>query len=243
MAVCYNEIVPNGTVLKGSEHMRPQTDKSERKALLRASSLFGTMSEESERFLLALESREFSAGDVIAGDGGPFELGFLLSGKASIFGKNGAGKVLLNLAAKGDVFNAATVFFADNESVSTVVAKTRCEVLFISRERLEKLIGSDLAIASAYIALLSEKIYFLNRKIVAFTAKRADAALAGFLLDRLADGETMTVNMSRLASVLDIGRTTLYRAVDMLTEEVAIAYDGKEMKILSRELLEKRFNQ
>ena len=78
---------------------------------------------------------------------------------------------------------------------------------------------------------------------MAFTAKRADAALAGFLLDRLADGETMTVNMSRLASVLDIGRTTLYRAVDMLTEEGAIAYDGKEMKILSRELLEKRFNQ
>ena len=123
-----------------------------------------------------------------------------------------------------------------------VVADVGCDHAYLSIYLIKEGI-CDLAIASAYIALLSEKIYFLNRKIVAFTAKRADAALAGFLLDRLADGETMTVNMSRLASVLDIGRTTLYRAVDMLTEEGAIAYDGKEMKILSRELLEKRFNQ
>ena len=154
-----------------------------------------------------------------------------------------SGKVLLNLVEKGDVFNAAAVFFSEGDAFGTVVAKTKCEILFISRERLEKLIEGDFAIASAYISLLSEKIHFLNRKIAAFTARRADAALAGFLMDRLADGETMTVNMSRLASALDIGRTTLYRAMDMLAGEGAIAYDGKEIKILSRELLEKRFNQ
>lgn len=223
--------------------MRSQTDHSEKAELLRATALFEKMNAESEQALLSLAVREFSAGEVIAENGVSPSLGLVISGKASIFGKNNAGKVLLNLVEKGDVFNAAAVFFSEGDAFGTVVAKTKCEILFISRERLEKLIEGDFAIASAYISLLSEKIHFLNRKIAAFTARRADAALAGFLLDRPADGETMTVNVSRLASALDIGRTTLYRAMDMLAGEGAIAYDGKEIKILSRELLEKRFNQ
>lgn len=223
--------------------MRSQMNHGEKAELLRATALFEKMSAESERMLLSLDTREFSAGEMIAEDGAVPALGLMISGKASIFGKNNAGKVLLNLVEKGDVFNAAAVFFSEGDAFGTVVAKTKCEVLFITRARLEKLIEGDFAIASAYISLLSEKIHFLNRKIAAFTARRADAALAGFLLDRLADGETVTVNMSRLASALDIGRTTLYRAMDMLAEEGAIAYDGKEIKILSRELLEKRFNQ
>lgn len=224
--------------------MRSQMDHNEKAELFRATALFEKMSAESEQILLSLATREFSAGEVIEEDGtSPSPLGLMISGKASIFGKNNAGKVLLNLVEKGDVFNAAAVFFSEGDAFGTVVAKTKCEVLFISRERLEKLIEGDFAIASAYISLLSEKIHLLNRKIAAFTARRADAALAGFLLNRSAVGETVTVNMSRLASTLDIGRTTLYRAVDMLAEEGAIAYDGKEIKILSRELLEKRFNQ
>ncbi len=199
------------------------------------------MNEESEKMLLSIKPRDYNAGDVIAGEDDARALGLVLSGKASIFGKSGADRVLLNLVGTADVFNAATVFFPEKETVSTVIAKTKCRVLFISRECLETIIKNDFVVASAYIALLSGKIYFLNRKIIAFTAKRADAALAGFLLDTVPDGEPFTVNMSRLARVLDIGRTTLYRAMDMLTEDGSITYDGKEIRILNRKQLEMRY--
>ena len=77
--------------------MRSQTDHSEKAELLRATALFEKMNAESEQALLSLAVREFSAGEVIAENGVSPSLGLVISGKASIFGKNNAGKVLLNL--------------------------------------------------------------------------------------------------------------------------------------------------
>jgi CRP-like cAMP-binding protein len=146
----------------------------------------------------------------------------------------------LNHLGPSDIFGAATVFFSEREAVSTVSAQTKCRILFIERSVLEKVMKNDFAVSSAYIAFLSERICFLNRKITGFTAKSADAALAGYLLRAVGDTGVLTVNMSRMASILGIGRTTLYRAVDTLEQEGAIAYDGKKMRVLDREALERK---
>ncbi len=174
---------------------------------------------------------------MIAHENGEATLGILLMGKASIYGRDSGRRVLLNRIGKASVFDAATVFFGEKGIVSTVIAKTKCEVLFIERAVLETIIKSDPAVAHDYILFLSDKICFLNRKIIAFTAKNADAALAGYLLGQEA-GDVISLNMSRLASTLDIGRTTLYRAVEALEKMGAVAYDGREMRILDREKLE-----
>ena len=157
-----------------------------------------------------------------------------------VYGKGRDKQVLLNRLGESDIFGAATVFFSEREAVSTVFAKTKCRILFIERSVLETVMKNDFAVASAYIAFLSEKICFLNRKISGFTAKSADSALAGYLLRSADENGELAVNMSRIASTLDIGRTTLYRAVDVLKAEGAIAYDGKKMQILDRKILEQR---
>jgi hypothetical protein len=105
---------------------------------------------------------------------------------------------------------------------------------------LETIIGNDANVAHDYIIFLSDKICFLNRKIIAFTAKNADAALAGFLLEGAGAEDTVSLNMTRVASTLDIGRTTLYRAMDALMRDGCIAYDGREIRILDREKLRSR---
>ena len=211
--------------------------------ILRKTAIFRNMSAETEAVLEILQEDVFSAGARIV-DAQDFEsfrgLGVLLSGKACVFGKNREEEVLLNRLNEADVFGAATVFFREKEAVSTVTAKTKCRILFIERSLLEKIMENDFAVASAYIAFLSERVYFLNRKIIGFTAKSADCALADYVL-RAVDAEgSLTVNMSRLASSLDIGRTTLYRVLEILCDEGALAYDGKKIRILNRELLEKR---
>ena len=104
---------------------------------------------------------------------------------------------------------------------------------------LKTIIRNDFSVASAYIAFLSGKIEFLNRKIIAFTAKSADAALAGYLLEN-GSADAVPANMSRLAATLGVGRTTLYRAVDALVRVGCIAYDGKEIRILDRDALKGR---
>ena len=221
--------------------MNGETGREKRAAVLRACPIFSEMSPETEALLCGLAETAFSAGDVIAGGADGFPgIGIMLSGKASIYGRDSGRRVLLNRIAVSDVFGAATVFFSQEKSVSTVTATAKCRVLFIDRAMLETIIRNDFSVASAYIAFLSGKIEFLNRKIIAFTAKSADAALAGFLLENGGETDAVPANMSRLAATLGVGRTTLYRAVDALVHGGCIAYDGKEIRILDREALKKR---
>ncbi|MBR6743941.1 MAG: Crp/Fnr family transcriptional regulator [Clostridia bacterium] len=223
--------------------MLSKKERECRERVLRGTAVFAEMSAETEAVLGALEETSFSAGETIvdAENYGSFRgLGVLLSGKACVYGKGSDKHILLNRLGASDVFGAATVFFSEREAVSTVCAQTKCRILFIERSVLETIIRNDFAVASAYIAFLSERIFFLNRKITGFTAKRADAALAGYLLRAADENGELSVNMSRIASSLDIGRTTLYRAVDMLKLEGAIAHDGKKMRILDRSLLERK---
>lgn len=207
---------------------------------LRETRIFRNMSEKTEELLLSLSENEFAAGDMIADGAENASLGVLLSGKAAIYGRDSGKRVLLNRIEKASVFDAATVFFSERGTVSAVVAKTKCRVLFIERSILETIIEGDPNVAHDYIIFLSDKICFLNRKIIAFTAKNADAALARFLLDSAEKRDIVSVNMTRIASTLDIGRTTLYRAVDALEKDGCIAYDGRAMRLLDREKLESK---
>lgn len=207
---------------------------------LRQTILFRHMSDKTQERLLSLREEEFAAGDTIAHGDGTASLGILLSGKALIYGRDSGKRVLLNRVEKGSVFDAASVFFSEMGPVSTVIAKTKCRALFIERAVLENIIASDASVAHDYIIFLSDKICFLNRKIIAFTAKNADAALAAFLLDSAENQNALTLNMTRLASTLDIGRTTLYRAVDALERDGCILYDGRELRILDREKLKSK---
>ena len=229
--------------MKAGDEMLSKKEKEGKTEILRNTDIFADMSEETESVLCTLPETVFSAGETIV-DAEDFDsfrgLGVLLSGKACVYGKGRDKQVLLNRLGESDIFGAATVFFSEREAVSTVSAKTKCRILFIERSVLETIMKNDFAVASAYIAFLSEKICFLNRKISGFTAKSADSALAGYLLRAADENGELAVNMSRIASTLDIGRTTLYRAVDLLKAEGAIAYDGKKMRILEREILEQR---
>jgi CRP-like cAMP-binding protein len=229
--------------VKVGEGMLSKKENESKALILRKTDIFANMSDETEKTLAALDETAFSAGETIvnADDFNSFKgLGVLLSGKAIVYGKGSDRPVLLNRLEEADVFGAATVFFSEKEAVSTVSAKTKCRILFIERETLETVMKNDFAVASAYISFLSEKICFLNRKIMGFTAKSADSALAGHLLRSADNNGELAVNMSRVASTLGIGRTTLYRAVELLKADGAIAYDGKKMRILDRELLAQR---
>ena len=171
--------------MKVGEGMLPKKASESMGEALRRTAIFAQMSEETEKTLSALGETVFSAGDMIV-DAEDFDsfrgLGVMLAGKASVYGKGNDRHVLLNRLGPSDIFGAATVFFSEREAVSTVSAQTKCRILFIERSVLEKVMKNDFAVSSAYIAFLSERICFLNRKITGFTAKSADAALAGYLI-------------------------------------------------------------
>jgi DNA-binding IclR family transcriptional regulator len=81
---------------------------------------------------------------------------------------------------------------------------------------------------------------YLNKKITVFTAGSAERKLACFMLDHIS-GNTFTppTSMKRLSDMLGIGRASLYRAIDSLTECGAITEKTKDGMTVNIEKLKK----
>lgn len=211
---------------------------SEKKILsaLRLSAVFSDASDETLRRMTSCSSENFRAGELIySADSFEKSLGIIISGKVEVFGENENKRVRLNSLSKGDVFGAAALFGKGECYVSTVISKTASEVLFVSEGGMKEIIVSDPAVSLAYIAFLSDRIRFLNKKISAFTAKSADAAVAAALLSE--ERESFELNVSRLSKRLGIGRTSVYRSLELLEKSGAIGYSGGTVTILSKEIL------
>ncbi len=165
-------------------------------------------------------------------------LGVLLSGKASAFCTDG-GKGSIKTFFAGDLFGAAGAFCkSGNEPFSKILAITSCQVFFVTREGIEKLLFSNPGRALAYISFLSDRVAFLNRRISTFTGGDALARVARYLLDTADENMVCkNINFSSLAKSLDISRASLYRAKNELTEIKAISADKKDVTILNPDAL------
>ncbi len=167
-------------------------------------------------------------------------LGVVLSGKMLILSADETRSVVLRSITKNDVFGAASLFGERSTPLSRFKAKSACELLFLDRDAVHGLLRADATFMDAYLRLLANRIDFLNGKIRAFTAGSAERRLALWLADHADDGAVCDVNFMMLADILDIGRATLYRALDKLEKEKLICRNGRNISIPSLEdLLQK----
>jgi len=172
----------------------------------------------------------------------PGALGIIISGKLRVMSADGSG-VLMNTLGVGDVFGAATVFLGKNE-VSDIFAVAKSSVLFVSRDVLEEIFRNDVNVAISYSEFLSQKIEFLNKKIIAFTAPKSENAMAGYILDTSCGKREFKLNCSAASSKLGIGRTTVYRSLRSLENEGLIeCADGKIIIIDEEKLSLRRKNK
>ena len=178
--------------------------------------------------------------------------------------------VLLNTLGPGEVFGIAGLFAAEGEegngAVTEIVAASNSEIWFIDVETVRQMIRENPDFAESYIAYLSRKVRFLNRRIADFTA--ADAEMkTGRYLEQLCRGicadahgavsvsnqrerdlnedggnnfvPSFKINMSRLARTLDIGRASLYRALDSLEIAGNIRRSEGRVEIIDCEALKR----
>ena len=193
----------------------------EMKEHFRASFLFAGLG----RVDSALEDELFAKTEFFAKDTCVYEshrfrsaLGVIVSGKVRITTSDEENRLVLRDMAEGETFGAAALFGAGECYVSKIYAKSACAVVFIDEATLEKLFALYPASARNYIAFLSSKIRYLNRKISELSLHGADARLIGYMREHSgADGRVdMPKSMSLLAKTLGIGRTSLYRALEKL---------------------------
>lgn len=208
-----------------------------------AHSLFlfrGMESDSVEKLLRCLESIdgafreiEFSSGDVIS-DGG--EICCIISGSADIKAAPNSDAILRRVTA-GDTFGAGMLYTDDSFSPTVAVARTKCLVLFVPKKTVDILIGESPEVAKNYIAFLSDKIAFLNRRILAFSAGDTESKLAVYLYQISGEGrncEDIPVgdSFTTVAKKLNMGRASLYRTLDSFERDGLIQRDGTKISIL-----------
>lgn len=148
-------------------------------------------------------------------------LGVIVNGTVRISTSAEDNRVILRDMSAGETFGAAALFGAGECYVSKIHAKSACAVVFIKEATLEKLFSLYPEAAKNYIAFLSSKIRYLNRKIAELSLHGAGARLLGYMKEHAREnGEVdMPVSMSTFAKTLGIGRSSLYRALEKLEED------------------------
>ncbi len=210
-------------------------DNGEITVLLKKHPIFSSLS---DKTLLKIASDErcktasASDGEEISANG--LGLFLITSGSVLVFRKGCGLPVLLQRLEKGKVFGAASLFGNESEDVTILRAEDDASVFFLPIELITELVREDSAFAMSYIAFLSGKIRFLNRRMSELSAPSVTQKLAAFLL-REENGIAQT--KVKLASALGIGRASLYRALDELTEMGLISVEGKSVTVIDRKSL------
>ncbi len=184
----------------------------------------------------------FETGEtIVSPDDDERRIGVILTGNAKVRSADGEKNVLLRTMSVGEVFGVANLFDREARFVSRIIAGRTCRIYFVSRGAVEKLLLSDKGFLFAYIEFLSGRIRFLNRKIMFYTSGSAERRLALYLNSFGTDRVTPDLPMNALAELLDIGRASLYRAVDRLVEDGFVERDGGLFVLRDSEKMLKKY--
>ncbi len=155
-------------------------------------------------------------------------IGFLISGSAAIKRCNKDRAVTIRNLKQGDIFGSASLFGKWDNDLSRIVANSKCQVCYLSEEDFKALILGVPQIAFTYIAYLTDRIRFLNRKLDTFTAGSTESKLYEFLQSLPCENGVITIDfgMAELARRLKIGRTSLYRGLEALEKNGLIERNG-----------------
>ena len=179
----------------------------------------------------------FKKGEVIySADKFSNSLGFICQGKAFAVTNNGEG-VFMKSFESGTCFGAAAIFGGGEKYVSTVIAKTDIEVLFISEEALNDIFLLYPKTAVNYISFLSDKVRFLNKKLSMLSCSNAEDTVLKYL-NSVKDSEnyaSIPKNMTLFSKMLGIGRATLYRTLDSLEASNRISRENNKIKVINNE--------
>ncbi len=151
---------------------------------------------------------------------------------------------LLRTMEAGSVFGVHCVFSADVSPQSHIVAQKSCHVLLIPCALWEKILAAHPATMASYIRFLTQRIQFLNRKICFLTAGSAERRLALYLLSEIPEENvpvTLDISVVSLADLLNLGRASLYRAMDQLSTDGFLVRNGREYRLLMRNELSSHY--
>ena len=167
-------------------------------------------------------------------------LGILVSGSVQVSKETmGGHRLAISRLGRGDVFGAAAIFNDMDSFATTLTALQDCTVNYFPESLIRRMMTEDFTIAENYIRYQSGRIRFLSSKIDGLSAGSAENRLAKYLLENTTDSGTVAASMTELAEMLNIGRASLYRAIDALCQSGAVKKEGRKLIVTDKENLKK----
>ena len=161
-------------------------------------------------------------------------LAIVINGKATVKRQNDIGdSITIRTILSDELFGSASIFGNWKDGMSSVIAESDGKILYISEEKFCEILIRYPIISINYIAYLSDRIRFLNRKLDAFTAKSTEERLYEYLLSQSdIDGNiNLSFGMAELARRLNVGRTSIYRDISTLESKKLLTRSGHNFKI------------
>lgn len=161
-------------------------------------------------------------------------LGLLVSGSAKVKRVNElGGSVTVRNLQKGEMFGCVSVFGNWQEGSSSIIADTNCTCRYIAEQDFEKLLKTVPQTALNYIAYLTNKLRFLNRRLDTFSTDSADQRVYEYLLSAADENGkvVLKISMAELARRLKLGRTSLYRSLNSLENSGMLKREGSVIYI------------
>ena len=190
-----------------------------------------------------IELKTYPASQTIISRQNNLQIFAIVSGTVQILSQNESHKVILKTSGAGTIFGVANIFTKDALFPSTVIAKKQTTVLIISHSVFVNMLKSEASLMNNYLEFLSNKIIYLNKKISSYTAGNNESKLLYFLNENEIDGTVaLDMSLSDIAIMLNMGRASLYRALDKLEAENLIKRNGKTINILNKQNFKKYIN-
>lgn len=203
---------------------------------------------QAQLFENSLFIRQFKKGEFIhRGLSAPEHIMYLIEGKVKIFKDGVGGRNQIIRIIKPAEFFGYRAHFAEEDYKTSAMSFETSAVAFIPSHIIDELMRENPSVSLFFVRQLSRELGVSDARIVNLTQKHIRGRLAEALLylkDTYGleeDGHTLSIYLSRedLANLSNMTTSNAIRTLSCFAAEKLIAIDGKKIKIIKDDELQK----
>lgn len=137
----------------------------------------------------------------------------------------------------------AFLFGKDNKMPVSVIANTKCRILFIQKNQVLKMMQDNVMILQNYLNIISSRGQFLSRKVRLLSFKSLREKIAYFVLVFQDFEKEKIKSQQELADLLGVTRPALTRALIKLEKEKILTFKKGVFEILNESKLDEYFQK
>ncbi len=187
---------------------------------------------------------QYERGTPVAVEGSPCRhLGVILEGAVDIQKILGSGRpITVDRLPEGSVFGEALLFPSHKRYVATITAAVPSTIMYISSEEIARLCREEPGFLERFLALMSEKMLMLNRRIRELSYATIRHKVAARLLEESMRQHSHVVDLGvsrrEMAEDMAIPRPSLSRELARMRDAGLLSFCGSRVTILDPEGLE-----